>query len=70
LVRAYQRACAEVIQRYEGDIAQYLGDGLLVYFGYPQAYEDASQRAVRAALRVDPLTPALSQGERGPKRVP
>src|SRR5262249_31477345 len=36
VVRAYQAACAEVIQRFEGYIAQYLGDGLLVYFGYPQ----------------------------------
>jgi class 3 adenylate cyclase/predicted ATPase len=50
VVRAYQRECAEVIQRFEGHIAQYLGDGLLVYFGYPQAHEDDGQRAVRAAL--------------------
>jgi class 3 adenylate cyclase len=50
VVRAYQRACAQVIQRFDGHIAQYLGDGLLVYFGYPQAHEDAAQRAVRAAL--------------------
>ncbi|MGH8064302.1 MAG: AAA family ATPase [Candidatus Entotheonellia bacterium] len=50
VVRAYQRVCAEVIQRFEGHIAQYLGDGLLVYFGYPQAHEDDGQRAVRAAL--------------------
>ncbi len=47
VVRAYQTACAEVIQRYSGHIAQYLGDGLLVYFGYPQAHEDETQRAVR-----------------------
>ena len=40
VVQAYQAACAEVIQRYDGHIAQYLGDGLLVYFGYPQAHED------------------------------
>ena len=50
VVRAYQRVCAEVIQRFEGYIAQYLGDGLLVYFGYPQAHEDDGQRAVCAAL--------------------
>jgi class 3 adenylate cyclase len=50
VVRAYQAACAEVIQRFEGYIAQYLGDGLLVYFGYPQAYEDDAQRAVRTGL--------------------
>ena len=48
VVRAYQQTCARVIARYEGYIAQYLGDGLLVYFGYPQAHEDDAQRAVRA----------------------
>lgn len=52
VVRAYQATCAEVIGRYEGYIAQYLGDGLLVYFGYPQAHEDDAERAVRAALAV------------------
>src|SRR5262249_33218279 len=40
VVRAYQRVCTDVIQRYDGHIAQLLGDGLLVYFGYPQAHED------------------------------
>ena len=39
-----------MIARFEGHIAQYLGDGLLVYFGYPQAHEDDAQRAVRAGL--------------------
>ena len=50
VVRAYQAACAEVIQRFEGYIAQYLGDGLLIYFGYPQAHEDDAQRAVHTGL--------------------
>jgi TOMM system kinase/cyclase fusion protein len=50
VVRAYQETCAKVIARYEGHIAQSLGDGLLVYFGYPQAHEDDAQRAVRAGL--------------------
>ena len=52
LVRDYQDACATVIQRFDGHIAQYLGDGLLVYFGYPQAHEDDAQRAVRAGLAL------------------
>jgi len=52
VVRAYQATCTEVIQRFDGSIAQYLGDGLLVYFGYPQAHEDDAQRAVRAALGI------------------
>jgi TOMM system kinase/cyclase fusion protein len=68
VVRAYQEACAKVIARYEGHIAQYLGDGLLVYFGYPRAHEDDAQRAVRAGLgmieAVGQLTTRLAQ-ERG-----
>jgi TOMM system kinase/cyclase fusion protein len=52
VVRAYQEACAKVIARFEGYIAQYLGDGLLVYFGYPQAHEDDAQRAVRTGLGI------------------
>jgi class 3 adenylate cyclase len=58
LVRAYQATCASVIQRFDGYIAQYLGDGLLVYFGYPQAHEDDALRAVRAGLELlDAMAP-------------
>src|SRR5262249_53288202 len=52
VVRAYQQVCAEVITRFDGHIAQLLGDGLLVYFGYPVAHEDDPQRAVRTALGI------------------
>jgi class 3 adenylate cyclase len=52
VVRAYQETCAKVIARFKGYIAQYLGDGLLVYFGYPQAHEDDAQRAVRTGLAM------------------
>jgi len=52
VVRAYQQTCAAAIRRWEGHIAQYLGDGLLVYFGYPQAHEDDARRAVRAGLSM------------------
>jgi class 3 adenylate cyclase len=52
VVRAYQETCTGVIQRYDGHIAQYLGDGLLVYFGYPVAHEDEAQRAVRTGLEI------------------
>ena len=45
-------ACAQVIAKFDGHIAQYLGDGLLVYFGYPQAHEDDAQRAVRTGLGI------------------
>src|SRR5215470_18839635 len=52
VVRAYQRVCTDVIQRYDGHIAQLLGDGLLIYFGYPQAHEDDAQRAIRTGLGI------------------
>ena len=60
VIRAYQATCAEVIQRFEGHIAQYLGDGLLVYFGYPQAHEDDVQRAVQAGLGMVAAMQALN----------
>jgi len=50
--RAYQRVCTDVIQRYDGYVAQLLGDGLLIYFGYPQAHEDDAHRAIRAVLGI------------------
>ena len=52
VVRTYQDTCTDVIRRYDGHIAQHLGDGLLVYFGYPSAHEDDAQRAVRAGLEI------------------
>jgi len=50
LIASYQNVCSEVIRRYEGHVAKYMGDGVLVYFGYPQAHEDDAERAVRAGL--------------------
>lgn len=61
VVRAYQAASAEAIQRFEGYVAQHLGDGLLVYFGYPVAHEDDAQRAVRAGLGIINAMKALNQ---------
>ena len=52
VIRAYQKVCSEVITRFDGYIAQLLGDGLLVYFGYPHAHEDDAQRAVRTGLGI------------------
>ena len=60
VIHAYQDACATVIERLEGHIAQYLGDGLLVYFGYPQTHEDDAQRAVRAGLGMVAAMQALN----------
>src|SRR5581483_9007333 len=52
VVQQYQEVCAKVIERYEGYIAQYLGDGVLAYFGYPTAHEDDARRAVLAGLDI------------------
>ena len=50
VISAYQKCVAETVQRFGGFVAKYMGDGVLVYFGYPQAHEDDAERAVRAAL--------------------
>jgi len=52
VIQAYRETCATVIRHFEGYLAKYIGDGLLVYFGYPQAHEDDAQRAVRAGLGI------------------
>ena len=52
LMQAYQRACRGVVEKYGGHVAQYLGDGLMIYFGWPQAHEDDAVRAIRAGLEV------------------
>jgi class 3 adenylate cyclase/predicted ATPase len=52
VIQAYQQACVHVITRFDGHLAKYLGDGLLVYFGYPTAHEDDATRAVRAGLGI------------------
>ncbi|WP_420345988.1 AAA family ATPase [Pelagibius sp.] len=52
IVRAYQDACAGVVARMEGFIARYMGDGILVYFGFPRAHEDDAERAIRAGLEI------------------
>jgi class 3 adenylate cyclase len=52
IIRDYRKACATVVAHYEGYIAQYLGDGLMVYFGWPAAHEDDAERCVRAALEI------------------
>src|SRR5262245_26744644 len=64
VIGAYQTDCAEAIERFEGHVAQYLGDGLLVYFGYPQAHEDDARRAIRAALEIVEATERLDAPQR------
>jgi class 3 adenylate cyclase len=60
VIGAYQRCSAAVVERFEGHIAKYLGDGVLAYFGWPQAHEDDAERAVRAGLG---LVQAIAQLE-------
>jgi class 3 adenylate cyclase/tetratricopeptide (TPR) repeat protein len=52
LIGAYHRCVAETVSRFDGFVAQYMGDGVLTYFGYPQAHEDDPERAVRAGLAL------------------
>jgi Adenylate and Guanylate cyclase catalytic domain/SAM domain (Sterile alpha motif) len=52
VISAYQRSVAETVKRLGGFVAKYMGDGVLVYFGYPQAHEDDAERAVRAGLEL------------------
>ena len=52
VISAYQKCVAETVQRFGGFVAKYMGDGVLIYFGYPQAHEDDAERAVRAGLQL------------------
>lgn len=61
VIRRYHATCAEVIQRFDGYMAQYLGDGVLVYFGYPIAHEDDPRRAVYAGLGIVDALAALNR---------
>ncbi|HXU45711.1 MAG TPA: adenylate/guanylate cyclase domain-containing protein [Thermoanaerobaculia bacterium] len=61
VVQAYQKACAEVVEKYGGHVAQLLGDGLMAYFGFPVALEHDPQRAVLAGLDLVPAVAALGQ---------
>src|SRR6478752_3297973 len=52
VISAYQKCVTETVGRFGGFVAKYMGDGVLVYFGYPQAHEDDAERAVRAGLQL------------------
>jgi class 3 adenylate cyclase len=52
VISAYQKCVAETVQCFSGFVAKYMGDGVLVYFGYPQAHEDDTERSVRAGLEL------------------
>jgi class 3 adenylate cyclase len=59
VISTYQKCVAETVRRFDGFVAKYLGDGVLVYFGYPQAHEDDAERAVRAGLELVASVSAL-----------
>lgn len=59
IIRGYQVSCARVIEQYGGFVARYMGDGIMAYFGYPQAHEDDAERAIRAALDIVEAVHAL-----------
>jgi class 3 adenylate cyclase/predicted ATPase len=62
VISAYQKCVAETVQRFGGFVAKYMGDGVLVYFGYPQAHEDDAERAVRAGLELIQAVGGLKSG--------
>ena len=59
VISAYQKCVAETVRRFGGFVAKYMGDGVLVYFGYPHAHEDDAERAVRAGLELVAAVSAL-----------
>ena len=69
VLAAYQTESAKAIKRYSGYIARYMGDGLLVYFGYPQAHENDAERAVRAGLDLAAAVESLDTGQTAGLRV-
>src|SRR5262252_2981355 len=69
LISAYQKSVTETVQRYGGFVAKYMGDGVLVYFGYPQAHEDDAERAVRSALDLVAAVAKLKTDTRLQTRV-
>jgi class 3 adenylate cyclase len=62
VISAYQKCVTETVHRFDGFVARYMGDGVLVYFGYPQAHEDDAEQAVRAGLELITAVAALKPG--------
>jgi class 3 adenylate cyclase/predicted ATPase len=69
VIWTYQKAVAEIVRRFDGFVAKYMGDGVLVYFGYPQAHEDDTERAVRTGLAVVNTVSNLQGRERQQVRI-
>src|SRR5579871_5925111 len=69
VIAAYQRCVSETVHRFGGFVAKFIGDGVLAYFGYPQAHEHDAEQAVRAGLAVVEATPTLQTGAGAPLQV-
>lgn len=69
IVRAYHRCCTAIVERNGGYVAKYMGDGVLAYFGYPQAHEHDAERAVHAGLALAEAVPNLKVAGGSPLQV-
>ena len=69
VIASYQSRCSAAIRRYDGFVAKYMGDGILVYFGYPRAHEDEAERSVRAGLDIVDAMAELNAVVRRPPGV-
>src|SRR6201988_5185606 len=69
VIGAYHRCVTEIAEGFGGFVARYMGDGVLVYFGYPQAHEDDAERATRCGLALVDRMPHLNQAEELHARV-
>jgi class 3 adenylate cyclase len=69
VIASYQSRCSAAIRRYDGFVAKYMGDGILVYFGYPRAHEDEAERSVRAGLDIVDAMAGLNAAIRRPSGV-
>ncbi len=69
IIGAYHKCCASLIERNGGFVAKYMGDGVLAYFGYPQAHEHDAERAVQAGLAIVEAAPKLETAAGAPLHV-
>src|SRR5262249_10152741 len=69
IIGTYHRRCTELIERNGGFVAKYMGDGVLAYFGYPQAHEHDAERAVQAGLALAEAVPKLARDNGSPFQV-
>ena len=70
ILETYQDVCTRQINYYGGTVARFVGDGILAYFGYPQAHEDDAERAIQAGLRIIDEVPKLNGQFNNPEEVP